>query len=466
MSTIQILLSIAVCLLSGLLLTRVLKPLKLPDVTAYLIGGVLIGTYCLGRFVVGGFSFGFNSTVAPVEAFTIISDIALGFIAFDIGNEFRMRDLRRTGKKATIIGIVQAVAATIIVDAALIGLHFLLLKLTGVDYLPLPACILLGAIASATAPAATLMVVKQYKAKGPLTTILLPIVALDDAVGLILFAVSSGVAKAMFGGNLDPISIAVEPLLEIVLSLALGAILGVILSFIERAFHSRSNRLTLMITFVLATVAFSKLHFEIKGVGIHFSSLLTCMMLGTVFCNLCKTSEEMMERTERWTKPLFVMFFVISGASLDLSVFTKPIFILIGVVYILFRSLGKYFGAMSSAKAVDCDKNTVHYLGITLLPQAGVALGMVSTVSGDPTFTASELGRTIISTVSFVILFGVLIYEIFGPMMTKWALTRAGDITEKPEGISARRENDDAERHRHHLHLLHYDWNNKNKKGK
>jgi len=434
MTTIQTLLSIAVCLFAGLMMTRALKRLHLPDVTAYLIAGVCIGTYCIGRFIIGGFSFGFNDQIAPVGSFTIISDIALGFIAFDIGNEFRLSDLKHTGKKATVIGIVQAVVATLVVDAVLVGLHFLLIAATGTDYLPLPACIILGAIASATAPAATLMVVRQYKAKGPLTDLLLPIVALDDAVGLILFAVSMGVAKALHGGALSITSILVEPLLEIVLSLLLGAVLGFVLSLVEKAFHSNSNRLTLMITFVFLTVALAMLHFEIGGIHIGFSSLLTCMMLGTIFCNVCKTSEEMMERTEKWTKPLFVLFFVISGASLDLTVFKKPVFILVGVIYILSRSIGKIMGAFASAKAMKCDRNTVNYLGITLLPQAGVALGMVSTVAADSVFGGSEIGNT----VRFVILFGVLIYEIFGPMMTKWALTKAGDITEKPEGKTAR----------------------------
>ena len=434
MNTIQTLLSLAVCLFAGLMMTRVLKRFHLPDVTAYLIAGVIIGTYCIGRFVIGGFSFGFNDGVSPVGSFTIISDIALGFIAFDIGNEFRLKDLKHTGKRATVIGIFQAVVATLVVDAVLVGVHFLLIATTGVDYLPLPACILLGAIASATAPAATLMVVRQYKAKGPLTDLLLPIVALDDAVGLILFAVSMGVAKALHGGELSVVSVLVEPMLEIILSLLLGAILGFFLSFVERAFHSNSNRLSLMITFVFLTVALAMLHFKINGVHIGFSSLLTCMMLGTVFCNVCKTSEEMMQRTERWTKPLFVLFFVISGASLDLTVFKKPVFILIGVIYILFRSAGKIIGTYGSAKLMKCDEKTVKYLGVTLLPQAGVALGMVSTVATDGVFGGSAIGNT----VRFVILFGVLIYEIFGPMMTKWALTKAGDITEKPVGISAR----------------------------
>lgn len=437
MSTTQILLSVSVCLFVGLMMTRILKRLYLPDVTAYLIGGVLIGSFCLGRFVIGGYSFGFNSEIAPVEAFTLISDVALGFIAFDIGNEFRLQDLKHTGKKATIIGIVQALTATLLVDAVLIGTHYLLLSVTGTDYLPLPAAILLGAIAAATAPAATLMVVRQYKAEGPLTNLLLPIVALDDAVGLIVFAVSFGVSKALYGSSLSVISVVVEPLLEILFSLLVGGLFGAALSYIERIFHSRSNRLTLMICFVFLTIVVSKLSFTIGAVTLRFSSLLTCMMLGTVFCNLCKTSEEMMERVERWTKPLFLLFFVISGASLDLSVFTQPIFVLIGVIYILSRSLGKYFGSMGSAKATGCEESIVKYLGITLLPQAGVALGMVSTVSADPVFGPSHIGNT----VRFIVLFAVLVYEIVGPVMTKDALTKAGDIKAKPEGTTARREN-------------------------
>ena len=439
MSSLQILLSLSVCLFMGLILTRVLKVFKLPDVTSYLIAGVLVGTFCLGRFVLGGFVFGFNDTQAPVETFAVISDVALGFIAFDIGNEFRLKDLKKTGKQAAVIGVIQAVAAALVVDGVLVGLHFILLSATGTDILPVSAAVLLGAIASATAPAATLMVVRQYKADGPLTRILLPIVALDDAVGLIVFAVSFGVAKALEGGTLDAVSVGVEPLLEILLSLVLGAVLGIALSYIEKLFHSRSNRLSLMIMFVLLTVALAKLSFTIGPVRFGFSPLLTCMMLGTVFCNICDHSEEMMERTERWTKPLFILFFVISGAQLDLSVFTRPVFIAIGVAYILARSLGKYFGAMGSSKMMKCSPTIVTHLGITLLPQAGVALGMVSTVGADPEFGGSETA----ATVRFVVLFAVLIYEIVGPMLTKWSLTKAGEITEKPEGKTAQRVNAD-----------------------
>lgn len=437
MSIEQILLSVSVSLITGLLLTRVFKPLNLPDVTAYLVGGVLIGTFCIGRFIIEGYSLGFNESVAPTQAFTIISDVALGFIAFDIGNEFRLENLKKTGKKVVIIAICEGVSAALIADAALVAAHFAILKATGTDYLPITACIILGAIASATAPAATLMVVRQYKAKGALTDLLLQIVALDDAVCLIVFAVSFGVAKALYGGSVDVISVAVEPLIEISLSLVLGAISGFVLSKVEKLFHSRSNRLTLIIAFTFITVVVAHLHFKAGRVTIGFSPLLTCMMFGTVFCNVCETSKEMMERTQRWTKPLFMLFFVISGASLDLSVFKNPIFILIGVIYIVFRSAGKIFGATVSSKALGCEKKVTGNLGLALLPQAGVALGMVSTVSSDDVFGQNEIG----ATVRFVILFAVLVYEIFGPVITKTALTKAGDITAKPEGTTARVKN-------------------------
>ena len=443
----QIILTVSICMITGLLVTRLVHLLNLPDVTAYLLAGVLVGTFCLGGVSLGGYYFGFNEHVfAQEETLSVVLDVvcnlALGFIAFAIGSEFRWSSLKKTGKEATVIGILQAVIATLLVDAALIGTHFALLAITGKDILPLPAAVLLGAIASATAPAATLMVVRQYKAKGSLTSILLPIVALDDAVGLVLFAVSAGIAKAMLSGDgISLVSIVVEPLLEIVLSLVLGAVIGFALTFAENLFHSNSNRLSLSIAFVFVTVAAAMLHFDVGGVHIGFSSLLTCMMMGTVFCNFSPCSEEMMERTDKWTKPIFILFFVISGAELDLSVFGKPVFLAIGAIYILFRSIGKYFGALGSSMLTHSDPTIQKYLGITLLPQAGVALGMVTTVCADPAFSS------VASTVRFVILFAVLVYEVFGPMMTKWALTKAGDITAKPEGKTARRHNVG---HKHH----------------
>ena len=438
MDNVQILLTISICALSGLLMSRVCKIFKLPAVTGYLIAGILVGCFCLGRIELGGYHLGFGETdFSDIAALSIVSEIALGFIAFSIGSEFRLSELKKTGKQATVIGIFQAVATSAVCIAALFGVHYALIAFTGEDYLPIPAVLILSAIATATAPAATLMVVRQYKAKGPLTNLLLPIVALDDAVGLIIFAVLFGVAKAVQGGNLDVISVVVEPLIEIVASLVLGAIVGFVLSKLEKIFHSNSNRLSLVITFVFATVALTQLkNIHIGEVHIGFSSLLTCMMCGTVFCNVCECSDEMMSRADGWTKPLLIIFFVISGAELDLSVFLQPIFVLIGVAYIVARCIGKYFGAMSSAKMTKCSPDTVKYLGITLFPQAGVALGMVSTVCADKIISSD-----VASVVRFVILFAVLIYEIFGPVATKWALTRAGDITEKPADSSKRKIN-------------------------
>ncbi len=423
----ETLLILSIALFAGLMLSRLAKLVQLPAVTAYLVAGILIGPYVLGSFGINGLGF---INHEQIKSFGLISDVALGFIAFSIGNEFRLAQLKSTGKQATVIGIFQAVAATVLVDAALIGLHFLM-----PDKLPLPSAIVLGAVASATAPAATLMVVKQYKSKGPLTDILLPIVALDDAVGLVLFAVSFGVAKAMMSGVVDVISVIVEPILEVVLSLLLGFVMGLLFTFFERFFHSRSKRLSMSVTFIFITVALSMMKFEIGGVHIAFSSLLVCMMLGTAFCNLCDFSEELMDRIDRWSAPLFILFFVISGAELELSIFKSPIYVLVGVVYIIFRSAGKYFGASASAKSVKCDSNIVKYLGITLLPQAGVALGMA--------IKSAELGApgTVVANIT---LFSVLIYELVGPFLTKVALMKAGEI--QPEGkVSARRKDKSAQ---------------------
>ena len=418
----ETLLVLSLSLIAGLMLSRLAKLAGLPAVTAYLVAGVILGPYLIGAFGVEGL--GFISS-ENVHSFSIISDVALGFIAFSIGNEFRLHELKKIGKQATVVGVFQAVVATILVDGALIGLHFLM-----PDKLPLPAAIVLGAVASATAPAATLMVVRQYKAKGPLTNILLPVVALDDAVGLILFAISFGIAKALISGTVDVISIIVEPLIEIVLSLALGALMGVAVTFFERFFHSRSKRLSMSVGFVLLTVALSALKFRIGPVHIGFSSLLTCMMLGTVFCNLCDFSEELMDRLDRWTAPIFLLFFVISGAELELSVFSDWAVVIIGIVYIIARSLGKYLGAYASSKATHCDPNIVKYLGITLLPQAGVALGMA--------IKAKEQLGTEGAIVANITLMAVLIYELVGPMLTKMCLLKAGDI--KPEGKTSARE--------------------------
>ena len=410
-----LLLSLSFAILAGLAVSRFTKKLKLPHVTGYLIAGILIGPFCLGALGIPGV--GFN-TLAQIKELSLLSDLTLGFIAFAIGNEFRLSQIKAIGKQATVIAVFQALLATVLVDAALIGLHFVL-----GDKLPLSAAITLGAIASATAPAATLMVVRQYKAKGKLTDMLLPVVALDDAVGLVIFSVSFGIAKSLESGALDMLSIIVTPVAEIALSLILGAVAGAVLTWVEKFFHSNSKRLCLAVTFVMLTVALSKLSFSIGPVHCGFSPLLVCMMLGTVFCNLCDWSEDLMEKTDKWTVPLFVLFFVMSGSELEFNVFADLAIVGVGAVYIAARSLGKYVGSFFSAKAVKCDESIVKYLGVTLLPQAGVALGM--------SLTALQLGASG-ELVRNITLFSVLIYELVGPSLTKIALTKAGDIAPKP----------------------------------
>ena len=411
----EYLLSIGVAMFAGLFLTRLTKRFSLPDVTSYLVAGLLIGPLGLGALGVPGFGF---SSFDAVEKMGLICDVALGFIAFSIGNEFRLSSLKTIGRQATVIAIFQALSATVLVDVALLILH-LFLK----DQLSVSTCLVLGAIATATAPAATVMVINQYKAKGPLTSILLPIVALDDAVGLIVFAISNGIAKGISFGGVNLVSILVNPLVEIVASLALGAALGWAFSMVEKFYHSRSKRLSLAVAVVFVCAAVSKIEIALPGgVEIGFSPLLVCMMCGTFFCNLCDFSEEIMYRTDRWTAPVYVLFFVLSGAELDLRVFQSLAVVGIGLVYIIARSSGKIIGASVSSRFMGCQESVCKHLGITLLPQAGVALGMSVTV-------AAEFGAEG-AIMRNIVLFSVLIYELVGPMLTKLALTEAGEISE------------------------------------
>ena len=417
----QELLLISMALFAGLLMTRLFVKLKLPDVTAYLVAGVLIGPCVLGRTGIG------FTTSAQVDSLAVISDVALGFIAFAIGHEFRLSELKHTGKQATIIGILQAVITTIVVDAVLIGLHFI-----NPEIISLPVAITLGAIAAATAPAATLMVVRQYKAKGPVTDVLLPVVALDDAVGLVVFAVSFGIAQSMENGTANVAALIIEPLMEVVLSLGFGGIVGFLLTFLERYFHSHRNRNALIVGSVMLTVAVSQLKIPVGSFTFGFSSLLVCMMLGTVFCNYCPLSEDLMLQADRWSGPALTLFFVLSGSALQFDVFSDITVVLIGLIYIVARSIGKYLGARLSSDLAHSPETVRKYLGITLLPQAGVALGMCTTAY-------RLLGGGPGTLIRNIILFSVLAYELIGPSLTKMALTKAGDIQAIPQEVKARR---------------------------
>ncbi len=421
----EILIQLSLSLVGGLLLSRLAKLLNLPAVTAYLVCGLLLGPYLLGALDVTGIGF---TTPESVSRLDIISQTALGFIAFTIGNEFRVAQLKTMGRQAIMVGIFQAVFTTALVDAALVALHFVNPGLISVS-----SAITLGAIAAATAPAATLMVVRQYKADGPLTKLLLLVVAIDDAVGLVLFSASFGVASALESGTISILTVLVEPIVEIVLSLVLGGFAGWVLYRVEKYFHSRSKRLSISIGFVLLTVGLSMAEFEVGGIHCGFSLLLVCMMTGTIFCNICDFSEELMSRVDGWTAPLFVLFFVLSGAELNLGILANPLVLLIGVVYIVSRSFGKYLGSYVSCAATGCSEKITKHLGITLLPQAGVALGMA--------LTAQQLAGG--AVVRNVVLFSVLVYELVGPALTKRSLIAAGEI--KTGGkTNARKKNNPA----------------------
>jgi len=422
------LICLASVLIGGLMLSRLTKLINLPAVTAYLVAGLLLGPFALGQLNIPGLGF---QTLEQVEMMGIITQTALGFIAFTIGNEFRLSQLKAMGSSAIIIGVLQAVITTIVVDIILIVLH-----LCFPEIISIPCAITLGAIASATAPAATLMVVRQYKADGPLTRLLMLVVAIDDAVGLLLFSVSFGIATALAHGQVSVLAVVVEPILEIVLSLGLGSLMGWLLNWVEQFFHSRSKRMTISVAFVLLTVGLSSVTFTVGGVHCGFSLLLVCMMTGTVFCNICPTSEELMERVDNWVMPLNVLFFAISGAELDLQILANPVTILVGVIYILARSAGKYYGAAISCKLTKQSKPITDNLGITLLPQAGVALGMALTAV---TLPDGALARN-------VVLFAVLVYELIGPALTKRSLLAVGEI--KPEGRTSARQHNTPKTHK------------------
>ena len=386
------LLALAIAFAMGLFFSRLIRYIHLPNVTAYLLAGLVVGPYVLNAL-----------TPEMNTQLSIISDVALGFIAYSIGSEFKMSYLKEIGIKPIIITIFEGCTASLLV--------FLVLFLIGQ---PLPLCLALGAIAAATAPAATLMVIRQYKANGPVSKMLLPVVAMDDALGLILYAVMIALARTIERGEvLTVMTLVVKPLVEIVGSLALGVVIGLVLVYVLRFFHSRGNKLSLTIMVVFAAVGLS----NIWGL----SSLLVCMMVGATMVNLCRQSDAMLEQCDRFTPPLFLLFFVLSGANLDLAVL--PTVGVVGIAYVLTRAVGKALGATIGAKLEKCDANIVKYLGFTLIPQAGVAIGMARMCQT----SLPEYGTVI----NAVVLAGTLIYELTGPVITKIALTKAGEI--KPD---------------------------------
>ncbi len=385
------LMDLAIMIFAGMFCGRMAKHIRLPNVTGYLVAGLLIGPSVLG-LLSGDF----------LDSIEIISKVALGFIAFSIGNEFKVSYFKRVGAAPIVIACMESLFAVLFVVAGLI-----------VSGQSVPFSLVLGAVAAATAPAATIMVIKQYRAKGPVTETLLAVVAIDDATALILFSLSVAAAQAMTDGGASLASSLLSPLKEIGGAIVAGAVLGFIFLLPLRFFKKKGNRLSLIAAFVFAGLGISQ--------WLGLSDLLLCMAMGAVVANFSSDVEEIMDICDGVTPPIFMLFFVASGADLQLSIL--PTVGIIGVIYIVLRVVGKYAGTLVGALMCKCDKAVRLYLGPCLIPQAGVAIGL--------SLVAGQVVPQHAPQIRAVILCGTLIYELIGPAVTKFFLKKAGEITAK-----------------------------------
>lgn len=424
---ISIFLYIACFLLVALLSTRLMKIIKLPNVTGFIITGIIMGPFVFG-LLFNNFTYDNidNSSIYKfVNSLSWVSQVALGFIAFSIGTSFKRQTIKSVGKRVVVITILEALGASILVIASLFVLYAI-----SQGKIKIELVLTLSAIASATAPAATLMVIKQYKAEGPLVNTLLPVVALDDAAALILFAVLFQIATNLAGGgDFNFYAMLIKPLLEIIISIAIGAVLGLVIVFMNKFFKSRNNRLVIVIFSIFAALG---LYFLFKNEwlgGFELSSLLMCMMAGALYANLREDSYRTFDVLDRFTSPIYMFFFVLSGASLDLRVFFNEEGLLIlgiAAVYIVSRVVGKWLGAFSGAALTKCEPQVKKYLGFALIPQAGVAIGLATNAAklfGENPAT-QESGALVMA----IVLTSTLIYELIGPLTAKYALSKAGEI--------------------------------------
>ena len=382
---------LSLILLSGLIFGRAVKLLKLPNVTGYLLAGLILGPYCLKIF-----------TVDLVTSFELISEMALAFIAFSIGAEFKISYLKKLGSTSVVIAIFAALLASVFVTLSLI--------IIGVEF---EIALLLGAIASATAPAATVMVIKQYNAKGPVSEMLLSVVAIDDAVALILFGLSMAVVNSMTNpGEASMTMSVIMPVVEIIGSFVVGVILGILFKIPLKYFRKDSNRLIITTGFVFLASSIASM--------LGLSPLLLCMSMGAVVVNIVGSAKSIFSLADRVTPPLYLMFFVVSGAGLDITILPKVG--LIGFMYIITRFLGKVLGSYAGAIITKAPETVKKYLGFTLIPQAGVAIGL--------SLLASQKLPAYAATIRTVVLAATFIYELVGPVLTKIWLKKAGEITE------------------------------------
>lgn len=421
---------VSLALVVALVLSKLMKLIHFPNVTGFLIGGILIGPWVFGLLI------GQRGQIEIIlNNISWIGEIALGFIAFTIGGSFKLSALKKVGKRATVISIAEALGGSLIVIGSLFVAYFLGLKDRG---LTIPMILILGAIACATAPAATLLVINQYKARGPVTETLIPVVAFDDAVALIAFSILFSVAKIVqLDEAFDPMTAIVIPLLEIIISLAIGAGIGALISLGTRWFKSRHNRLILIIGAVLLGVGLSQIETKsMFGWSFSFqtSSLLTVMAIGAFYANLAKGKTTTHEYLDKFTSPIFMLFFVISGAKLNFGVFGQEgawIVIVIAVIYLITRVIGKWLGSAFGSQVTKCPDVVKKYLGFTLVPQAGVALGLAGNAQTFFTGLGDSDSQKLGILIFTIIIVSTMVYELTGPLITKWALSKAGEIDNK-----------------------------------
>ena len=385
----DIIFEVALMLLAGLIFGRLAKFIKLPNVTGYLIAGLVLGPV-LANLI----------PISMVEGFNVISDIALSFIAFSIGSEFNLSYFKKVGAAPILIACAEAGGAIILVTSILIAVGF-----------DPKLSIMLGAIAAATAPAQTIMVIRQFKAKGPLTKMLMSVAAIDDAIGLIGFGIATTIVKQMSSSADVTLLSALNPVYEIGISFALGFGLAMLMKLLFKWFHKASNRIIIITGVILMTYWLA----DVLG----GSSLLACMALGGVLVNIIEDIDEVMRITDSFTPPFFIIFFVISGAGFDVTALAS--IGLIGVIYVVARMAGKMGGAWLGGKLTRQEDKISKYLGLTLMPQAGVALGLV--------IVAGKVVPEYAPQIQTIILASTFIYSVIGPVAAKFALHKAGEIT-------------------------------------
>lgn len=387
---LDVILKLGIVLVVGILGEKVARRLALPDVTGYLVAGLFIGPSL------------FN-IISPEDAtsFAVVNEVALAAIAFSIGSEFLMKEMKKLGKNIVIISTAQVIGA-------LLAVFTMMYWVFGQEFV---FSLVIASMSVATAPAATIMVIRQYKTYGPLTKTILPVVAIDDAMGIMIFGIAMSVAHIYIGGSDQSFAHMIsQPFIEIFGSLILGFIIGVVLTYTAKKSKSKEQLLVQALAGIALSIGLANL--------LELSALLTCMMLGATLVNLMRKSKRIFDSINQFTPPVYLLFFTLAGASLDIKVLAKVG--LLGIGYIIARATGKIIGATIGARAVKADPMVQKYLGFTLLPQGGISIGLAIIVAKQ----LPQYSEAIIT----VIMFSVFVFEISGPIFAKMALKKAGEF--------------------------------------